>query len=118
VPAVVKIAKFVPKAALIKELNPALIKTYTKSFKKFDQDEDGKIDSGDLKSVMWSLGFEVDDEKVTEIIKMVDFGNSGAISLQQFLDMMVGQLRDRKTFREYTRKFEIYDKNKDGYISE
>ena len=31
---------------------------------------------------------------------------------------MVGELKDRKTKAEYLRKFKVYDKNKDGYISE
>lgn len=48
---------------------------------------------------------------------MTDANQSNTISLNEFLDFMIGELRERKTNKEYAAKFTIYDQNKDGYIT-
>ena len=67
---------------------------------------------------MSSVGFRVDDEQASEMIKVADSNNTGTIELKEFLALMVGQLRDKHTKHEYARKFQIFDKNNDGYITE
>ena len=73
---------------------------------------------GDLQTLMSSVGFRVDDEQASEMIKVADSNNTGTIELKEFLALMVGQLRDKHTKHEYARKFQIFDKNNDGYITE
>ena len=67
---------------------------------------------------MSSVGFRVDEEQVAEMVKVADSNNTGTIELNEFLNLMVGQLRDKHTKHEYARKFQIFDRNNDGYISE
>ena len=73
---------------------------------------------GDLQTLMSSVGFRVDDEQASEMIKVADSNNTGTIELKEFLALMIGQLRDKHTKHEYARKFQIFDKNNDGYITE
>lgn len=67
---------------------------------------------------MSSVGFRCDDEQIAEMVKVADSNNTGTIELDEFLNLMIGQLRDKHTKHEYARKFQIFDKNNDGYISE
>ena len=52
------------------------------------------------------------------MVKVADSNNTGTIELKEFLALMVGQLRDKHTKHEYARKFQIFDKNNDGYVTE
>lgn len=72
----------------------------------------------DLQRLMQSLGFSVDQEQAEEMVNLADVDNTGTVELNEFLKLMVGQLRDKHTKHEFARKFQIYDKNNDGYIKE
>ena len=60
---------------------------------------------GDLSTLMSSVGFQVGEDQVNEMIKVADSNNTGTIELNEFLSLMVGQLRDKHTKHEYARKF-------------
>ena len=92
--------------------------TWTQAFKKFDTGGRGRMSIHDLQRLMQSLGFSVDQEQAEEMVNLADVDNTGTVELNEFLKLMVGQLRDKHTKHEFARKFQIYDKNNDGYIKE
>lgn len=92
--------------------------TWTQAFKKFDSSGRGRMSIHDLQRLMNSLGFAVDQEQAEEMVDIADVDNTGTVELNEFLKLMVGQLKDKHTKHEYARKFQIYDKNNDGYIRE
>jgi Ca2+-binding EF-hand superfamily protein len=56
-----------------------------KVFKKFDQDGNGLISADEILSTMKSIGIEISDNDVKELIKEMDSNNDGKISYEEFL---------------------------------
>jgi len=90
--------------------------TWTQAFKKFDSNGRGRMSINDLQRLMNSLGFAIDQEQAEEMVEVADVDNNGTVELNEFLKLMVGQLKDKHSKHEFARKFQIYDKNNDGYI--
>jgi len=58
------------------------------TFNVFDQDGDGFINSTDLKKVLTTLGDNVRDEEVDEMIREADMDGDGKINLTEFTRLM------------------------------
>jgi Ca2+-binding EF-hand superfamily protein len=98
-------------------LTPEQVKTYTNAFKKFDTEGRGRMAQGDLQTLLRSIGFNVENQQAAEMIAVADSNNTGTIEQYEFLELMIGALRNKNTKHEFARKFQIYDRNNDGYIT-
>lgn len=88
-----------------------------RAFSIYDLNGDGQIDATELKSVMWRLGCKPSDAEVREMIKKVDFDNSGTLSFPEFIALMVQKKRNAETDSHLRIAFQFFDRNGDGYIS-
>ncbi|MGH0169753.1 UNVERIFIED_CONTAM: hypothetical protein FKN15_077082 [Acipenser sinensis] len=89
------------------------------AFDMFDSDGGGDISTKELGTVMKMLGQNPTREELDAIIEEVDEDGSGSIDFQEFLVMMVQQLKEDqagKSEEELSEFFRIFDKNGDGYI--
>ena len=59
-----------------------------KGFSVFDVDDDGFITIDDLRTMMMSLGEEVDEQQLFEIMSEVDDSGTGRISLSNFKEFI------------------------------
>jgi len=59
------------------------------TFKFFDKNGDGKITFEELKEVLLTLGEEVSDKDVWDMIKEADTNGDNAIDFEEFITMMV-----------------------------
>ena len=48
---------------------------------KFDLDKDGLLDANDLEALLWSLNFDLSDDKILELILIADQDHDSKISL-------------------------------------
>ncbi|XP_067096733.1 troponin C, skeletal muscle [Osmerus mordax] len=85
----------------------------------FDTDGGGDISTKELGQVMRMLGQNPSREELDAIILEVDEDASGTIDFEEFLVMMVQQLKEDqagKTEEELSEIFRVFDKNGDGFI--
>ncbi len=60
----------------------------------FDDDDSGKIDTGELKLVMQKLGLNPTLEELNEIVHDIDKDGDGDIDFSEFLRLMSTKLKD------------------------
>uniref|UniRef100_A0AAY4DDR6 Troponin C, skeletal muscle n=1 Tax=Denticeps clupeoides TaxID=299321 RepID=A0AAY4DDR6_9TELE len=100
-------------------LSEEMIAEFKAAFDMFDTDGGGDISTKELGTVMRMLGQNPTREELDAIIEEVDEDGSGTIDFEEFLVMMVQQLKEDqagKTEEELSECFRVFDKNADGYI--
>lgn len=102
------------------ELNKDIIEAIIKeAFQSFDEDRSGEIDSREFKKLIKSLGYNWNNEKISEIMMKMDKNKSGFIEIDEFTNIMLTNQR----FEDFPVKihlentFTLYDKDQDGIIS-
>ncbi|RMB95703.1 hypothetical protein DUI87_27816 [Hirundo rustica rustica] len=84
-----------------------------------DADGGGDISTKELGTVMRMLGQNPTKEELDAIIEEVDEDGSGTIDFEEFLVMMVRQMKEDakgKSEEELANCFRIFDRNADGFI--
>uniref|UniRef100_A0A8C5R918 Troponin C, skeletal muscle n=1 Tax=Leptobrachium leishanense TaxID=445787 RepID=A0A8C5R918_9ANUR len=95
------------------------VQEFKAAFDMFDTDGGGDISTKELGTVMRMLGQTPTKEELDAIIEEVDEDGSGTIDFEEFLVMMVRQMKEDaqgKSEEELAECFRIFDKNADGYI--
>ena len=64
---------------------------FREAFKAFDRDGNGKIDAGELRQAMTTLGESVGDNQVKDMIQAADKDGDGEINYEEFVDMLKNQ---------------------------
>ena len=97
------------------EVSAELQAEYKQTFDMFDTDQSGRISSAELGKVMEQLGQKPNEADLHAMVSDVDADGDGEINFEEFLMMMA---RKENTDNDEIRAaFEIFDKNKDGFIS-
>ncbi|XP_042606340.1 troponin C, skeletal muscle [Cyprinus carpio] len=100
-------------------LSEEMIAEFKAAFDMFDTDGGGDISTKELGTVMRMLGQNPSREELDAIIEEVDEDGSGTIDFEEFLVMMVQQLKEDqagKSEEELSECFRVFDKNQDGFI--
>ena len=66
---------------------------------------------------MRSLGFEMTNEQINELMAEVDKNNSGTIDFEEFVHMMTTKFGERDSKDELSKAFKIIDHDNNGKIS-
>ncbi|KAM9831049.1 troponin C, skeletal muscle isoform X2 [Syngnathus typhle] len=94
-------------------LTEEMIAEFKAAFDMFDTDGGGDISTKELGTVMRMLGQNPSREELDAIIEEVDEDGSGTIDFEEFLVMMVQQLKEDQTGKseeELSECFRIFDK--------
>ena len=59
-------------------------------FKKYDQDNSGKIDKKELTQLLEEIGMKLEGDQLEEFLKMVDEDGSGQIEFDEFKKLVMG----------------------------
>jgi calcium-binding protein CML len=108
-------------------------------FGTYDADNDGRISSGELDSIMKKLGLEISEDELNGMVRSVDKNGDGYVDFDEFLDFQESLSADNKNGSgaggdseahessqhgnagadddELREAFDVFDKNKDGFIS-
>jgi len=101
-------------------LTPQQVDDFQAAFNIFDSDGGGEISTRELLKVFKMLGFTPTKDELDEIVEVVDQDGSGEIDFDEFLIMMVMQIKEEgKSGDEAVLKdaFRILDADKDSYLS-
>jgi centrin-1 len=101
---------------LHKDIIEAIIR---EAFQMFDEDGSGEIDMREFRKVIRSLGFNLNNQKIAELMQKIAKNHSGIISLEEFTEMMLTQYmnEDSPVNLHLENTFNLYDKDQDGIIS-
>ena len=109
--------EFNPKLYERPGLSSDEIEEIKEAFDIFDPEGLGEIQVDELLNAMKSLSF---DKKNPGIYRMIeDFNQDGAgiITFEEFLDMMTARISERNTKDDLKRVFNLFDEERQGYIS-
>ncbi|CAF1220031.1 unnamed protein product [Adineta ricciae] len=92
------------------------IAVFEESFSVLDRDGDGSISNSEIHSLMNSLGYSPSHEDISSVISKVDIDGDGSVDFDEFLIMMQRRKSIGGSGTELQKVFNVFDKNKDGYI--
>jgi len=81
------------------------------------KDKDGVITTQELGNVMRSLGQNPTEADLQDMIREVDAGGEGTITLEKYLAIMANKMHDISPEDEIKKAFEVFDKSGTGRIS-
>ncbi|XP_063430894.1 uncharacterized protein LOC134712857 [Mytilus trossulus] len=90
---------------------------FKEAFSLFDKDGDGTISAVELGVIMRSLGQNLSDQELKNIISEVDVDGNGIIDFQEFLTMMAKKTKDTDSEEEIREAFKVFDNDGNGTIS-
>ena len=79
-----------------------------------DKDGDGTIDASEIAIVFRSLGQQISEKDMKEIVAVLDSDGNGTIGFDEFLDMM-SMLKDPED--EMMKAFQVFDADGSGNIT-
>lgn len=101
------------------DINP-LIKDFMirEAFNMFDEDHSGEIDKREFSKLITSLGLELNEKRINELMKEMDKDGSGTIDFDEFSAMMSSfQFGKESQIQQHLESaFNDYDKDMDTFI--
>ncbi|EGR28444.1 variant sh3 domain protein [Ichthyophthirius multifiliis] len=84
------------------------------AFDFFDKDGSGSIQIDELKAAMLSLGFQINEKRLEEIMNALDKDNTKSLEFEEFLDLMKKKINENDTTeKDYQQKIKSNEyKNK------
>ena len=93
-------------------LTPEQIQAFKEAFDLFDNNGGGTIDSAELKETLDSVGIEIDQEDIEDVMMKLDEDGNGEIDFEEFLNLMT----NTEMFLEaFARKKNHEDADQHGY---
>lgn len=101
------------------------VKDVKKAFKKYDTNNDGKIDKHELSKALTNYKFNFSDQEVEVIFGAADNNLDGEICYEEFMNLMcpdagtiLGKFRKKYiSLNEVKAGFKKFDKNRDGSLN-
>lgn len=99
------------------KLNFNEINEYKSAFSIFDEDNDGIICIEDTKKLMRSLGENLSENELNNIISNAKLSKSKQVEFYEFLDIMGNVSNKEDKSEDLIKAFSYFDRNNDGLIS-
>ena len=105
------------ESSVIDNLTDEQIIEFREAFQAFDKDGNGSITTKELGTVMRSLGQNLSEAEIKEMIYIVDEDKNGTIDFQEFLHLMARKMKIIDKEEELLDAFNILDRDGSGKIS-
>jgi calmodulin len=93
------------------------LREFKESFEMFDRDKDGLINARELGNIMRSMGHELNEQELIDMITEVDSNEDKRIDFNEFCQIMSKRAKDTAIEEELVEAFRIFDKEGNGFIS-
>ena len=105
------------ESSIVDNLTDEQIIEFREAFQAFDKDGNGSITTKELGTVMRSLGQNLSEGEIKEVIDEVDEDKNGTIDFQEFLSLMARKMKIIDKEDELIDAFKILDLDGSGKIS-
>ena len=92
------------------QLTEEQIAEFKEAFSLFDKDGDGTITTKELVTVLRSLGQNLTEAELQDMIHEVDVDSNGETDFLEFLTMMARKMKDTDSEEEIREAFRVFDK--------
>ena len=87
-------------------------------FNMYDIENSGKINSGDVRSLLLNMGYNPSNEDIIEFLKLADKTNTGVVSKENFIKALHEKYTiPQNHLEEIKEAFKTFDMDNDGKIS-
>lgn len=87
------------------------------AFDFFDKDGNGAISTDEIGSVLKTLGLEIKEQELEDIMADLDENGDGIMDFDEFVIMMDRRMSINSQRNEIAETFKVFDKDKDGKIT-
>ncbi|XP_056464319.1 calmodulin-like protein 4a [Gadus chalcogrammus] len=101
---------------MAKFFTPAQINEFKECFSLYDKKQKGKIEAGDLITVMRSLGTSPTFSEIDRHLQVHKIAKQGEVDFSTFLTMMHRQMQQEDPKTEILEALKMADKQNKGYI--
>merc|ERR1712216_905528 len=98
-------------------LSDEQIALFTETFRLFDKDGSGTIDTEEFRAVCETIGMTPTESELQLMLLDVDANNSGDIDLEEFIEAMRRKYVDNEAPELMRSAFEIFDTDGSGCLS-
>ncbi len=105
------------ESSIVDNLTHEQIIEFREAFQAFDKDGNGSITTKELGTVMRSLGQNLSETEIKEVIDEVDEDKNGTIDFQEFLSLITRRMKIIDKEDELIDAFNILDMDGTGKIS-
>ncbi|KAL3846704.1 hypothetical protein ACJMK2_017672 [Sinanodonta woodiana] len=102
---------------MVDKLTQEQLGEFKEAFSMFDKDGDGTITTKELGTVMRSMGQNPTEEELANMIDDVDVDGNGRIDFNEFVTMMVANMKDIYSEEGLREAFRVFDRDGNGLIS-
>ena len=102
---------------MIINLTKEQIAEFREAFQIFDYDGDGCITIKELGIVLRSLGQNISETELIEMVTELDENGDGVIEFKEFLILMTRKMNKAPSEHEFLEAFKDFDKDGNGLIS-
>ena len=100
---------------MVDQLSPELKSELKEAFSLFDKDNDGIIDTNQLKPLMRSLGQNPSEAEIKDMINKLDDCN-GTIDFSDFLTIIASKLKENDPEKDFIEALRVYDNEGKGFL--
>jgi len=86
------------------------------AFAKFDSNNDGHIESRELRAVMKSMGYVISLDQAMEYVRQVDASGNGKIEFDEFVALMAKRMLTVDGPKEINLAFQVFDRDHSGNL--
>lgn len=98
------------------KLTPDQIREIKEAFHVFDNNGDGCITATELKKLVTSLGYNITEAELMDMMNQIDADDNGAIDFPEFLALMTKNLEDCDPEDILLESFKVFDRDGSGFI--
>lgn len=98
------------------KLTPDQIREVKEAFHVFDTNGDGCITATELKKLVTSLGYNITEAELMDMMNQIDADGNGAIDFPEFLALMSKNLDDCDPEDILRESFKVFDRDGSGFI--
>ncbi len=102
---------------MVENLSEEKIAEFRAAYELFDKDNDMKITTKELGTVMRNLGQNPTSGELDEMIGEVDLDGNGTIDFKEFLGLMVRKMKNTDSEEELLEAFKVFDRDGNGMIT-
>jgi len=107
----------IPKEDDVVELNDSQMASIKDAFRNADINHNGHIPKAKLADLMRTLGHDLKQHELRDLMEHVDTDGSGTIEWDEFLPLMAAMVKEKEEQAFYKQLFKMLDKKNKGYIS-